>query len=296
MIYGVINQINSDEKSIKGTGSDEWGIREPTNEEISMLMHTSMAYGAKIMLEFSYTSKKQSDSINAYNWGLTTSDNNFTGKRDTNYYGQHKWDFVADLNYKLKRTGDYMYPMNLPNEHLIHDKTLTVNTVTYPECTECGYTNYDYINEIRSLAPLRNTQNPCVETGITSEYYDCTYERFWELGFFNHNTSSINQYDKSKYLYAVNKRTYPRNPLNNLADVRILKIRFNASNLPGYNNWVIKEAITDSVLAVFNKMDNNFITVASFEPGEGKLLKLAPVMQEGGTFVCDEEVISSTCV
>ena len=34
LIYGVINQINSDEKNIKGTGSDEWGIREPTNEEI----------------------------------------------------------------------------------------------------------------------------------------------------------------------------------------------------------------------------------------------------------------------
>ncbi len=33
-----------------------------------------------------------------------------------------------------------------------------------------------------------------------------------------------------------------------------------------------------------------------FQPGEGKLFKLAPVMQEGGTFVCDEEVIPSTFV
>ena len=68
-----------------------------------MLMHTSMAYGEKIMLEFSYTSKLQDTGKHSYNWGLTTSDNDFSGKRDTNYYGQHKWEFVADLNEYIKK-------------------------------------------------------------------------------------------------------------------------------------------------------------------------------------------------
>ncbi|MBN1633051.1 MAG: T9SS type A sorting domain-containing protein [Ignavibacteria bacterium] len=290
LIYGVINQINSDENNIKN-GNVDWGIREPTNEEISLILNTSMAYGSKILLEFSYTSKLQDAVKNTYNWGLTSA-SPYLNKREYNYYGQLKWDYVAGLNEKLKQTGNYMYPMNNTDEHLIHDKTITVNTVTY-DCGECGTANYDFICDIASLAPLINGQNPCAPTSNPSEYYDCPEDRFWELGFFKPNTASSYPNDKSKYIYAVNKRTYPDNYLNNQGDVRILKIKFNSSNLPGFNNWIIKEAVTDSVLTIFNKSCNDYITVARFEPGEGKLLKVAPVIQEGGTFVCDEDVAAN---
>ena len=112
LIYGVINQLNSDENNIKGTGlSDEWGIREPTNEEISMILNTSMVYGAKVMLEFSYTSSLQDTTKKSYNQGLTSTQmDNYQNKRDSNYYGQRKWDFVSILNKKLKQN-KYLYPV-----------------------------------------------------------------------------------------------------------------------------------------------------------------------------------------
>lgn len=34
----------------------------------------------------------------------------------------------------------------------------------------------------------------------------------------------------------------------------------------------------------------HILNIAEFQPGEGKLYKLAPVMQEGGTLVADESV------
>ena len=290
LIYGVINQLNSDENNINGSGSNEWGIREPTNEEISMILNTSMAYGAKVLLEFSYTSRLQDADKQTYNWGLTSIEPYFE-TRTENYYGQNKWAFVKELNSKLRAVGDYMYPLNQPNEHLVHDKTLTVNDVSYQAyCDECGYANYSFINDISSLAPLLSGQNPCSPSQNPGEYYDCEYERYWELGFFKPNPNSLTTNDRSKYVYAVNKRTYPVNTKNNLGDRRILKIKFNSSGLQGFNNWVIKDAVKDSVLATFSKQNNDYITIASFEPGEGKLYKIAPVMQEGGTLVCDENI------
>ena len=297
LIYGVINQINSDEKNINGTGSNEWGIREPTNEEISMLMHTSMAYGAKIMLEFSYTSAQQTDTFkNAYNWGLTSTDrDSFTHKRDFNYYGQRKWDFVASLNRKLKQIGDFMYPMGNTSEHLVHNYTYTVNDVTYP-CDDCGSANHDYIQDIISYAPYNDISEMCTGSNMQVGHNDCSEERYWELGFYSPNPSSSKPPDNSKYLYAVNKRTYPVNDTNDYGDIRVLKIMFKSASLTDFNNWVIKEAATDSVITYFNKLSTGFVYAGEFQPGEGKLLKIVPVMTEGGTLVCDEYINTNfTC-
>ena len=41
-------------------------------------------------------------------------------------------EFVSDFNKNVRQTGEMMYPMGKPNEHLIHDRTISVNTVTYP--------------------------------------------------------------------------------------------------------------------------------------------------------------------
>ncbi len=293
LIYGVINQLNSDENNIDRNGTD-WGIREPTNEEISLIMNTSLAYGAKVLLEFSYTTSLQNDTVQTFNRGLTTIGPDFTGKRVLNYYNQAKWDSVVRINKKLRRTGDYMYPVNNPNEHLVHDKTLTVNPVTYSGCSECGTANYDFVNDIKSLAPYLIGQTACNESNSGNTIYDDPNKRFWELGFFGISTSSSNQNNKSKYLFALNKRTYPVNNINTLGDIRRLSIKFNPSQLQGFNNWVIKNAVTDSVLFTFDKNTTDYYSAGEFQPGEGILFKIAPVMQEGGTFVCDELVTATT--
>ena len=177
---------------------------------------------------------------------------------------------MVRINKKLRRTGDYIYPINNPNEHLVHNKTLTVNPVTYSGCSECGTANYDYVNDIKSLAPYQNEQIACNESNNESGYYDDENKRFWELGFFKTNPASSILNNKSKYLFALNKRTYPVNQTNTLGDIRRLSIKFNPNQLPGFNNWVIKDAIKDSVLFTFNKNSIDYIPAGEYQPGEGK--------------------------
>ncbi len=275
LIYGVINQLNSDENGITGSGKgDEWGLREPTNEEISMMLNISMAYGSKIILEFSYTSKLQDASKKSFNTGLTGIEP-FNEKRDFNYYGQRKWDFIKELNRKLMLTGNVMYPAGQPNEHLLHQKTLTVDSVRYP-CEDCGTASFDFIYDIKSSAPFLRGVNNCSPQPGSNTYYDCNNQRFWELGFFKVNPRSSNSSDKSKYLYAVNKRTYPVNNRNAYGDVRDLRIKFNPSGLSESNIWKIKDAVSGEVISSFNKTSSEYIFAGRFLPGEGKLLKISP--------------------
>jgi hypothetical protein len=74
LIYATSNQLNSDEAGITATGG--WGLREPTNEEISLVMNTSLAYGSKILFEFLYSSMEFPG--NRYMWGLTTPGPDYT--------------------------------------------------------------------------------------------------------------------------------------------------------------------------------------------------------------------------
>ncbi len=74
-------------------------------------------------------------------------------------------------------------------------------------------------------------------------------------------------------------------------DIRLLKIKFNPSDpsLANFNNWKIIDPLTNNTILTFDKNSTEYFVISEFQPGEGKLFKLAPVMQEGGTFVCDEE-------
>ncbi len=272
LIYAVVNQINSDESLIKGTGGpDDWGLREPTCEEISAILNISLAHGAKILLEFSYTTSQQRKEASGfcYNMGLTTSNtDNYSNKRFYNYYYQEKWNYISELNRKLQVIGNYMYPYDSLDKHLKHENTITVNSVSYP--AQFQGLPYSYVSDIRSMAPLISGVNPCMSGGGINKYYDCPEERYWELGFFN----STNKNELSKFLYVVNKRTFPN--INNDGDLRILEIKFNPAFLPKYDNWKITDIANDSLLTTFNKNNSGYITIALFNPGEGKLLKISP--------------------
>ena len=107
--------------------------------------------------------------------------------------------------------------------------------------------------------------------------YDPSNKRFWEIGFFGINPASVNKNDKSKFLLVLNKRTYPE--LNKDGDLRMVKIKFNASELAGSDSWVIKDAVTGEVISTFNKNSNEYISAGVFNPGEGRLLKIVPASQ-----------------
>jgi hypothetical protein len=127
---------------------------------------------------------------------------------------------------------------------------------------------------------------------INGESFDLGNKRFWEIGFFNPNTQNPdNANDKSKYFLAVNKRCAPS--VGNTGDERILHIKFDAQKLQDFNNWKLIDVLTNTEIQTFNKNTTDYIIAGRFQPGEGRLFKLAPVMQEGGTFVCDELVTAS---
>ena len=92
----------------------------------------------------------------------------------------------------------------------------------------------------------------------------------------------------------LNKRCTPAIENSTLGDVRTLKIKFGTSELPYFNNWVLIDPLTNTTIATINKNSGLFYNAGLFQPGEGRLFKLAPVMQEGGTFVCDENVANTS--
>jgi hypothetical protein len=110
------------------------------------------------------------------------------------------------------------------------------------------------------------------------------------MGFFNpdFNNPAVSTNDKSKYFIMVNRRCVPE--INNNGDLRQLKIKFDSAQLAGFNNWKIIDLDSNKVVRTFAKDSNLYIDMGVYQPGEGKLYKLAPVMQEGGTLVADESV------
>ena len=87
----------------------------------------------------------------------------------------------------------------------------------------------------------------------------------------------------------VNRRCVPDTPTSGQGDFRYLKIKFDSTQLSGFTNWKIIDLDTNNIVLTFNKNTTSYINMGEFKPGEGKLFKLAPAMQEGGTLVDDEE-------
>ena len=279
LVYGYMLQVHSDEL---GAASNSWALREPTNEEIRVQSYIGLALGAKLINNYSYYSCEfLVNNEYYYSRGLTSEGliSNEYQPRYINYYGQQKWNSVISLNHNIKDIGNYMYPVGELSRHLIYDKTISVNK------NELGY---EYINNIKSK--IINTN------GITHFHYDSSIGnvdddsyRYWELGFFNPNPANPNNpLDKSKYFLAVNKRCTPVD--DSYSDERDLYVKFDSRNLQNFTNWKLVDALTNTEILTFDKNSSQYLNAGIFQPGEGKLYKLAPVMQEGGTLVTNESV------
>ncbi len=259
LTFGAITQLNSDEAVIRKPGVD-WGLREPTNEEISVTNFLAMCYGAKIILQFSYNTFDQRNGL--FNRGLTTPD--YSGVRELNYYGQHKWQFMEKLNKQMTEIGSIMYPEGKSKEHLVYDGTATVDSKTGSGLP------FKYITDIQSImrdASSEFSENPqCLNC-------DPSEKRFWEIGFFSENSESAKPGAKSYYFLALNKRTYPE--INNTGDKRLLKIKFNTAELQSSAKWELRNAVTGEVYASLSN-NSGFVSAGVYNPGEAKLLKLVP--------------------
>ena len=248
--------------------------REPTNEEIGLQAYYAMAYGAK---QIHFYTQFSSNAIPyctgyLYDWGLTDTYPNNNIPRYSNYYGQPKWNYIANLDSNLVKIGSYMYQQN----DLKYDNTIAI------EKSE----THKYITGLKSY--FRNESAPYNFYPINEDPANKTY---WEIGFFENQSEPL-----SKYFLVLNKRCVPEFPVG-FGDVRQAKLILNSNNLQNFNNWKITNPITNEYI-IFDKnnMGTGIYLPGSFQPGEGKLLKLAPVMQTGGTFVCNEEVMTSNVI
>jgi len=244
-------------------------LREPTNEEISLQCYLALSYGAKHIFHFAYNSEKKVNTTSGdslFLWGMLQS--NRYDPRYNNYYNQNKWDGIKKLDSSLIKIGKYIYDDN----QLVHDDNRTVDVEGLP---------FKYIKDLKSI--YRDPQSPY---NYTPTNLDQT--KYWEFGFFI-SDASIDPLDKSKYFMAVNKRCTPEDSAAN-GDLRYLHIKFDSLQLSGFNNWKIIEAKTNSVIRAFDKDSNIYVNMGEFQPGEGKLYKLSPVMQEGGELIADENV------
>jgi len=111
---------------------------------------------------------------------------------------------------------------------------------------------------------------------------------YLHIATFDDNTT-----DKNFYFMVSNNRCTPGD--DDCSGRRFVSatLKANSSEFDGFNNWKIIDLYNDSTVFTFDKRNTNTISLGKYKPGEGKLYKIAPVMQEGGTFVCNEFVTAT---
>jgi len=258
----------------------EGGVREPMNEEIDAQAMLSIAHGADGICWFIYHSSPsnfyQDNSTEYAIIGLQNNDAPYYTHRHRNIYGQDKWKSVREMNIKIEHWKPVLDKINWTSGWSVHKDGA----------------NQNFILDIKSIYRIPSapfTFSPSNEDAI----------KYWEMGFFDpdFSNSSVDQYDKSKYFIMVNRRCVPES-YEGIGDIRALKIKFDTTDLNQFNNWRITDINTGETMTFnvknqgtggFLDLGGNLNSLGYFDPGEGKLFKLAPVMQEGGALVADEE-------
>ena len=259
--------------------------REPTNEELNMMVNMAVSYGAKGIIYWWYPSFGNMTACNNYSFGFVDSNGI---PRANNIYGQPKWDSLKRLNQRLEQWGPTL---------MSFDNTQTSSFIYRFERASC--LSSTYFSDVISYKP--GTGLPaCNEDAPGGDVppslvYDCNQERYLQVSTFK--KTAADPYEK--YFMLVNKRCSPVQPDYNdgRRDIRVA-FDVNSSELPDYTTWKITEILSNSEVGRFNKyLYNNYVDLGWFNPGEGKIYRLSPVMRTGGILAGDEVITgeSFTC-
>ncbi|HCN36619.1 MAG TPA: hypothetical protein DIS94_02765 [Bacteroidetes bacterium] len=263
--------------------SDHHMRREPTNEEISMTTNVALTYGVKGLLYFIYSSygdyaKQHTDYYFRGYLDVNNTGGTVTDKRIYNVYGQDKWAATKNINEEIKKIGSHLVEFNNSDRksyiyHLENERN-EANTNSI-------------INQIKTYKQDINHTDEEISISENS-IPDPTDKTYIQFATFKKNENENNTH----YFMLVNRRCSPyvgNNSVDNIGGRRLISTKFNSNKLNNFNNWKIIDVSDSSVIKTFNKNSNQEISFGFFQPGEGRLYKLAPVMQEGGTLVTDEE-------
>ena len=149
-----------------------------------------------------------------------------------------------------------------------------------------------YFSDVITYKPFGGIPS-CAEdnpnSSVSGTVFECKVVRYLQVAAFQ------NSEPNTKYFMIVNRRCAPflndsTNNDNN-GGRRFVKVKLDSgsADFQGFNNWSIYDLENDSLIQTFDKNTKSDINLGCYIPGEGKLYKLAPVMQEGGTLIADED-------
>ncbi|MBP9095761.1 MAG: hypothetical protein KBG21_04075 [Ignavibacteria bacterium] len=221
-------------------------LREPTNEEINLMVNLGISYGAKGTIYFYMNGSGKFGGKN-YDRGLAELNDlgNYDHPRYINVYGQAKWENLKSLNRVQEKWGPYIMSFDNINRH------------SYIYRTENNLMRRDsYVEDLVS------SFNGIDET---------VSKRYLQLSVFKDN-SGIN------YFMVVNRRCSPvkEGREDGIRNVKIL-FDINDAAFSNANRWRIIDLFTNSTVLEFDKKSTGNIDLGLFQPGEGKLYKLEPV-------------------
>jgi hypothetical protein len=255
-------------------------LKEPSNEELSLMNNLAVSYGARGIIYFSWTSDNENfDLTKIYSRGITNTDDS---PRRLNVYGQNKWEGVKKINATLKKWGPYLMSFdNISRESYIYRIADERNEM---------YAN-TFISKLKAFPAFEFAPDPIPD--LDNSIPETNTDAYLQAAFFQKEIPT----DQSKYFMIVNRRCSPfinYSSADNLGGRRLVTMRMNPDHLPGFTNWKFYNLENGDTSITFSKYDSTGnIFVGDFLPGEGKLFRLAPVMQEGGTLVADEDVIGN---
>jgi hypothetical protein len=249
-------------------------LKEPSNEELSLLANLAISYGTKGIMYFGYTSEGSFDS-EFYMRGFTDTT---LQPRTVSVYGQNKWNAAVSLNTKLSNLRPHLMSFDDAGRH----------SYIYRLSAERNQMSSDtYLKSLKAFPAFEFAPDPVPD--LTNHSPDIYSESYLQATVFEKTNEPL---DKSKYFFIVNRRCSPfidYNSSDNIGGRRLVTMKVNETHLQGFNNWTLYDLESNDSLRTISSKDTNDIFLGDFLPGEGRLYKLAPVMQEGGTLVADED-------
>ena len=222
------------------------GSREPTNEEIETMVGIMISYGAKGIIYHCYEGFGELPNYNNTNYGrgLTNPPDelNPIKRRDTNVYGQLKWNSIKALNEKLTIWGpELMQFDNSLSESYRYHKIITGNSIDERIALKNKFIKY------LNTYPNGNPQS-CPQTDPNYNVPDNQDKTYLQVGVFYKSTS-----DPEKYFMLVNRRCNPgHTPCDGYRRVEV-KLGGEDNKLDYFNNWKIVNLYDNSTVGVFDK-------------------------------------------
>jgi len=253
------------------------GLREPLNEEYEAQAMISIAHGADGLSWFWFNSfhfevnqtplPNLNHSLNIRNastgfpyreWYYGLINLNNASPRTQNMFGQNKWEGIGNTNKKILNWKPILDNTNWQSGWSVHSEGA----------------GHEYISDLQSINTNSNSHDP-------------TNERYWEMGFYD----PLLDGNFTRYFILSNRRCVPNIPEGSAnGDFRQLKVKFNGSELMTFNNWSVVDVTTGQTVCVFPRLSTAFYDFGTFNPGEGRLYRIAPTFVTGGELVEDEDI------